>query len=372
MINRDNYLDVQKYIDFLKSVNQCEDRTIATYWPRFKHLIEWADGTRFTAAMKIRPSFPTYLAGLKDENGAPRIGTSHFAACCKTSKAFFKWAREEYPRVYKDIDPNWIKSIRPPKARSEQAEVKKREIYTLEETIRLVTFPVNTMMLRRMQAACAFLFLSGMRIGAFVSMPINCVDLDNLMVHQLPSRGVLTKNHKADNTTLLNIPELLAVVRDWDSFIRSRVPDHILWYVPLTHDLQPASVNPTKERIKTRHDDFRGDLRTLCETAGMTYKSPHKFRHGHAVYGLKRARNMGEMKAVSQNLMHATVGITDGIYGNLVGDDVHQVITSLSEVKPASGSQQEALQQAIELLQRMASQQNLNQSHHPETASPVV
>lgn len=356
MINRDNYLDVLKYNEFLKSVNQCEDRTITTYWPRLKHLMEWADGTRLTGAMKIRPAFPVYLAGLKNEDGSPRIGASHFAACCKTARAFFKWAREEYPRMYKDIDQNWIKSIRPPKARSEQAEVKTREIYTLEEVIRLVSCPAETMMLRRMQAACAFLFLSGMRIGAFVSLPISCVDLEHLTVHQLPSRGVLTKNHKAGNTTLLNIPELLAVVRDWDTFIRSRVPDHILWYTPLNHDLQPAAENPKKERIRTRQDNFRDDLRSLCDAAGVSYKSAHKFRHGHAVYGLKRAKNMGELKAVSQNLMHATVGITDGIYGNLVSDDVHNVIASLSEVKPASGSQKDALQQAIELLQRMAIQ----------------
>ena len=351
MINRDNYLDVKKYETFLKEVSQNDDRTIATLRPRFKHLIEWADGSRFSTAYKIKPTYPVYLAGLKDENGNPSIGTSHFASCCKTARAFFKWARAEYPRMYKDIDLNWIASIKPPKARSEQSEVKIREYYEVDEVIKMATCEVGTIMLKRMQAAVAFLFLSGMRIGAFVSLPIKCVRLDSMEVSQLPAMGVNTKNHKAAVTTLLNIPELVEVVKNWDAFLRGRVPDHILWYVPLTHDLQPADVNPTKERIKTRQDNFRDDLKQLCEIAGVKYKSAHKFRHGHTVWALKRAKDMGEVKAISQNVMHANLGVTDGIYGVMTSDDVHQTIAGLSNVKVESSADKDLLNQVIALLQ---------------------
>ncbi len=350
MINRENYLDVKKYMAYLKDVCQNDDRTIATLRPRLKHLMEWADGTRFSSAQKVKPTFPVYLAGLKDDDDQPSIGTAHFASCCKTARAFFKWARDEYPRTYKDVDLNWIVSIKPPKSRSEQSEVKTREYYKVEEVIQLVTCEVDSIMLRRMQAAVAMLFLSGMRIGAFVSLPIKCVDLVNMQVSQLPAMGVNTKNHKAAVTTLLNIPELVEVVKRWDDFLRSRVPDHILWYVPFTHDLQPASVNPTKERIETRQDNFRDDLKQLCEIAGVIYKSAHKFRHGHTVWALKRAKDMEQLKAISQNLMHANIGITDGIYGNLERNDVHQTISSLVNVKLEKQSDQELLNQVISLL----------------------
>lgn len=50
--------------------------------------------------------------------------------------------------------------------------------------------------------------------------------------------------------------------------------------------------------------------------------SPHKFRHGHAVYALKMARDVSGLKAVSQNLMHENLAITDGIYGVLSSGDV--------------------------------------------------
>lgn len=43
------------------------------------------------------------------------------------------------------------------------------------------------------------------------------------------------------------------------------------------------------------------------------HHSPHKFRHGHAVYALKMAKYVSTLKAVSQNLMHADLSITDGV-----------------------------------------------------------
>jgi hypothetical protein len=104
-------------------------------------------------------------------------------------------------------------------------------------------------------------------------------------------------------------------------------------------------------RIKTRNDNFRRDLLQLCTAADVRYRSAHKFRNGNAVYGLKRSKNMETFKAVSQNLMHANMGITDGIYGNLVEDDVHKVITSLSGMEINTKSDQDALARVIEMLQ---------------------
>ncbi len=64
--------------------------------------------------------------------------------------------------------------------------------------------------------------------------------------------------------------------------------------------------------------------------------SPHKFRHGHATYGLKQAKDIGDLKAVSQNLMHANIGITDGIYAILSTEDMQERIASLGKSGGAS------------------------------------
>ena len=38
---------------------------------------------------------------------------------------------------------------------------------------------------------------------------------------------------------------------------------------------------------------------------------------------------MRELKAISQNLMHSSISITDGIYGNLTNEDVKETIANL-------------------------------------------
>jgi hypothetical protein len=58
---------------------------------------------------------------------------------------------------------------------------------------------------------------------------------------------------------------------------------------------------------------------------------PHKFRHGNAVYSLKMAKDIQALKAVSQNLMHSNISITDGVYGILSDNDVKGQIALLGQ-----------------------------------------
>jgi len=67
----------------------------------------------------------------------------------------------------------------------------------------------------------------------------------------------------------------------------------------------------------------------LCDRLKIPRNSPPKLRHLHGVWGVKHARNMGEMKAISQNMMHANIGITDGIYGRLPEDDMNDILSGM-------------------------------------------
>lgn len=81
------------------------------------------------------------------------------------------------------------------------------------------------------------------------------------------------------------------------------------------------------------------DLKQWLTKVGLLYHSPHKFRHGNAVYSIKLAKDIAALKAVSQNLMHSNLSITDGVYGILSDSDVREQICtlgqqiSLSEIK---------------------------------------
>jgi len=81
----------------------------------------------------------------------------------------------------------------------------------------------------------------------------------------------------------------------------------------------------------TRDTRARKDFQAWIEKVGLPYHSPHKFRHGHAVYAIKNAKDIPALKAVSQNLMHANLSITDGVYGILSETDVREQIAALGQ-----------------------------------------
>ncbi len=327
MINRQNWLDIKAFLKFQKEVKQVHPLSAQAQWSRLRHLLEWAEDKPFGKVAKIRPTFPAFAEALVNEQ-ENLLSASSLNAIFKTSRTFFNWAQEEYPSRYKAIDQSWVQSLRPSRGRSENAELHTRKLYTLNDVLKLIAVPAETVAQRRLRAAVAFLFLSGMRIGAFVTLPIKCVDIGGRQVVQAPALGVHTKNSKAAVTYLLNIPQLLEVVKEWDKEVRAALPEDAYWYAHLDQFGELTAEKPNGNRDNVRHD-FRDELVEMCQMADVEYLSPHKLRHGFAVYALKRAKTPAQMKAVSQNLMHSNIGITDEIYAKLVNDDVRDLIGGL-------------------------------------------
>jgi len=79
--------------------------------------------------------------------------------------------------------------------------------------------------------------------------------------------------------------------------------------------------------------------------------SPYKFRHGFAVFGLKNSMNIAELKAISQNLMHSSIFITDSIYGILSDKDVIEEFKIISKHINSSNDVEE--NKIIDLLQEI-------------------
>jgi hypothetical protein len=79
-------------------------------------------------------------------------------------------------------------------------EYKEHEAVTLEEIKAIARAPVTTIRDKRIRAAAIFWFLSGIRVGAFVTLPLIAVDLNNLKIKQWPRLGVRTKFRKHATT----------------------------------------------------------------------------------------------------------------------------------------------------------------------------
>jgi site-specific recombinase XerC len=326
MIERSNWLAVKRYLSYCADVEQNAPATVATKRSQLRHLLEWAGETAFADVPDKRPTFPKYLlsAGNSNKPGTMIGETMH--RICWTVRAFLRWLRSEDPKRYPKLTEAWLRGIEAPKV---AGDVKDREVFSLDDVLKIVRTEGGTLYDVRSRAAVAFLFLSAMRAGAFVTLPISAVDLDANEIKQFPSLGVHTKNTKAAKTHLLPIPELRAVVKEWDTLVRSSLPAGEPWFASMDHDSTHVTLTASQNRSRSREHSLADSVRRACERAGVKYLSPHKLRHGYAVYAIQRAATLADLKAVSQDMMHASMATTDGIYATLTGVQVGDRIATL-------------------------------------------
>ncbi len=352
MINRQNWLDVSAYLIYSRRQRQTEVRTVQRYRTHLSHVLIWADEKLLVNARSFDPTFPAYLVGRG-------FSPATLAKTLEVARRFFDFARNEWPTRYKGLSESWIESLQPPKSSGLQSRLKEHEHYQLEDVLKIAALPVETLREKRDRAAACFLFLSAMRVDAFASLPISCIDLERNEILQLPERGVRTKNSKAARTHLLEIPELLEVVREWDSIVRKELSPAALWFSVMNRDGQQLT-GGTKAHAR-RGQDVAEALIRLCERANIPYLSPHKLRHGHIVYALQNVSDMAGLKAISQNVMHSSVVTTDSIYGNLDGSKIHQVYAGMSKSKQPSQAQSSDsdIEGAAKLLELLRDHPNL-------------
>jgi site-specific recombinase XerD len=318
MVSRDNWKLVQLYLDYLREVMLRDEQTVSRAWASLRHFLEWANATSIPNVRNVRPVFPIHMA----ERGIDRVGISR---ACNQVRDFVHWLREEHPRRYTRLTDNWLDTLRPAK---EPERPRDRDVYSLDDVRKIAALPAVTLADRRDIATIALLFLSGIRVGALTSMPISALDLEELSIKQFPELGVRTKGGKRATTFILNVPELLSVVRRWDKIVRTALPSSALWYTPLG----PAGLilDGTAHPTMYRRLKITRALKRLCAKVNVKYRNPHKLRHGFAVYALGLARDIGDLKAISQTLMHADLKTTDGVYGILGDEDVRTRIGGLT------------------------------------------
>lgn len=340
MIHRENYRLVRAHLAYRRQVIQNDEGTIATYWQSLKHLLQWSDSRPFKDAPKVLPAFPEYLLTARNERhpnnqndrGKP-LTPKYMVKVLSHARAFFEWLRL-HEGGYSHITEAWTETLKVRRSAGTQSRLQERSYWKLEDVKKIAALKPSTLRERRDIAALVFLFLSGMRIGAFNTLPLDCVDMKTNRVMQLPEKGVQTKNDKAAVTFLLPIQDLLGVVKDWDAFMRSQAGENAAsfnWYPAIDHTGEAIKSGLLKGKYTGRGESFDEGMKALCRRAGVPYKSPHKLRHGHGVYGVKKAKDIAQLKAISQNLMHENIGITDGIYGKLAEDDLSSILSNFGE-----------------------------------------
>jgi integrase len=309
LINRNNYLWVNKYLDWLLNDRHRNVETVDRYKFWLRHLLLWAMEIPFTEAHKIKTSFSVFI-----EKADRPLAPESQRKIIETARAFLRWVKLHYAQEFLGLPGYWIEDLTSP---SKIAIPASEGSVKLEEAIQLATLSIdrNDLALWRDQAAAALLFLSGARASAVVTLPISAIHLstDQPYIGQWPNLGVHTKNNKGANTFLHAIPELLDVVCEWDGFVREKCPPAAPWYAPISSTWGEQCLS-TRNVGYHRSNALNKRLARLFERTGLPHKSPHKFRHGYAIYGLERCQTMGEYHALSRNLMHKSIATTDKVY----------------------------------------------------------
>jgi integrase len=347
MINRANYKLINSFLAERVEVDQITLGSKQKEVTHLRYLLEWSDHVEFIKASNIRPTFPEYMLTARQDDQEGQLSAEYLKKVMATARRFFSWLVLNQVG-YKVIKASWISTL---KTRRLSNPPRNSEAVSLDEILAMAKAPVMNTGEKRTRAMAVLLFLSGMRIGAFVSLPLEAIDLENLEICQYPHLGVRTKNRKSAKTTLLNLPELLEVVKSWDKEIRSILPSRGFWFAPLSPDTGEIDITCIKpgdhrETLAARQ------LKTWLEKVGLKYHSPHKFRHGHIHYAMAHSRTVEDYKAVSLNVMHSSMEITDQFYSVLNDDQVHQRINKLgsnSDTSPLNIDDREQLFQEFML-----------------------
>lgn len=325
MIDKTNWKASKKYLNYRLHVDQITKGSMNKEQTHLRYLMEWAQGHPFRNAPTVRPTFPEYMLSARLDGEDGQLSAVYIKKTLATARLFFTWLSDN-ETGYRHIKQSWIKTI---KAKRLSNAPKTSEYVTLEEIHAIAAASARTFLERRTRAALVFLYLSGMRIGAFVSLPLQAVDIASRSVLQYPSLGVRTKNSKHAKTFLYNIPELLKVVKQWDDEARTVLPPNGFWFAPLspeTGQIDPSVTKVGEHRINLARRSFK----LWLAQKGLPYHSPHKFRHGHIHYGLSHSQNVSDYKAVSMNAMHSSMEITDQFYSVLQDDELKNKIGALN------------------------------------------
>jgi site-specific recombinase XerD len=188
MINRKNKKLVDEYLASRK--DEVSPLSISLAETHLRLLLEFADETYFLDLPKRKQTFAQYIKSpeARRDGKEEKLSHEYSRKVISDAKHFFEWLRDE--KEHTEITARFLKSFRISK---ENRDDEDQELYALDELLKIIATPCFTTLDERTQASCVFLFLSGMRISAFLTMPVKAFDLEARTVKQWPSLGMHTK-----------------------------------------------------------------------------------------------------------------------------------------------------------------------------------
>ena len=196
--------------------------------------------------------------------------------------------------------------------------------------------PATTPREIRDKAVFGMLCLTGIRVGALISLRLKHLDLEEKSVTQNP-REVATKFGKRIDTFFARgFPEAEAALRAWITYLDEEAlygPDDPIF--PATAIAPISNTGFTAEGFQRRPwkstEPVRKIVNAAFNAANLDSFGPHAFRHMLARHAAKTCTSVAEIVATSQNLGHADLLTTLRSYGQISRERQRALITGESE-----------------------------------------
>ncbi len=336
MPSDENAFVIYDYQANLEQARGLNDKTIAAALRHIRQFEEATGNVDFSQISRDEIiAYKDIIRAKAEEEGS--LSASTVVHSLGTLKAFFSWLSKQprfgkMPRDLPDYFTPPKRLVKIANAATEKHVPSADEIKTL-----IAAAPVNTVLQRRDRAMIAFLYLTGVRDGALITLRIKHVNVLRKMVFQ-DAKEVATKASKTMRTAWFPVGEdIETIVVNWLAELRglgARDDDPLF----------PRGFKKHWGELKEERFDFlasatpvRHIMKAAAEAAGTKYFRPHAIRSTIARMIERWGATAEERKALSQNLGHEDYRTTLVYYGALDDDHQHALIESIrnrGEVDP--------------------------------------
>lgn len=339
--NADNLRIKRKYLVWLKDAKGFSDATIdkaAASMDRYEAYVKGADFRGFHVE-KAR-GFKRHLSAARNEKTRAPLALGTIYGTLRDLKAFYGWLADQpgYRSRIRHADADYFT---PDRKSSRAVHGGCWKPHPSPEQIRHVIslMPTETVFHRRDRALIAFLFLTGSREGAAITIRLNHVDLVARCVH-FDARSVDTKFGKSFSTSFFPVSEMPErILSEWIAELRR---DHLWGPTDPLFPKAKVGLGPSGGFQAVGLDrapwasasKLAKIFKEAFRAAGLPPFSPHRIRDTVSEMARDFCRTPEEYKAWSQNLGHANVLTTFMSYGSVAPGRQNEVIKFLGRRGP--------------------------------------
>jgi len=251
-------------------------------------------------------------------------------------QGFFKWLSQR-PGYKNSTKMSDLVYLSPSKEESDYRNYHEVKNYpTLQQVIKLCdSIKINNDIDLRDRALIAFLFISAIRVDAVASLLICSYKQKSGFIDQNPRHGVRVKFSKQIKTYLFPLSSKLKLY--FDEYYNQLINKGFGNDKPLFPKSEIKMDGLSFCKRDTLSQDFmssstiREIIKDRCDEAQMERFNPHSFRHGCIALAFENAKDAQEIKAISQNVGHASIQHVMTTYGQLPDKTLELCIKNIGD-----------------------------------------